>query len=413
MRLAIHDFGGYGFSAQLARSLALRGHEVLYLRARDFRPDRHGTEPASGQPSALQSEEVGIGRRASQTPGFARLLDERRYGRELARRVIHFKPDVVLSANCPLDAQLHLQASVQAAGAGFVFWLQDIHSAAIGRILGRRVPVVGRLIGSRFARLERRILQASDAVVCITEDFVPALERWAVASDRIHVVKNWAPLDEVGPRERVNAWSVENGLRSGPVFLYAGTLGRKHDPALLLDLAEGIPTAQVIVVAEGAGAEWLREHADRPTNLRLLPYQPASSLSEVLASADVLVALLAADAGTFSVPSKVLTYLAASRPILAAMPATNLAARTIVVAGAGRVVSPSDAPGFVRAAKELIADAGYRARAAAAGLDYATRTFDIDPITEAFEGILRSAVRPAPSRLADASDTATARSDSE
>ena len=53
----------------------------------------------------------------------------------------------------------------------------------------------------------------------------------------------------------------------------------------------------------------------------LLPYQPFGRLSEVLASADVLVALLESDAGAYSVPSKVLTYLAAGRPILGAIPA--------------------------------------------------------------------------------------------
>ena len=43
----------------------------------------------------------------------------------------------------------------------------------------------------------------------------------------------------------------------------------------------------------------------------------------MLASADVLVALLETDAGAFSVPSKVLTSLSAGRPILAAIPAVQ------------------------------------------------------------------------------------------
>ncbi len=37
----------------------------------------------------------------------------------------------------------------------FVFWLQDIYSQAIERLLGRGIPLGGRLIASRFARLER------------------------------------------------------------------------------------------------------------------------------------------------------------------------------------------------------------------------------------------------------------------
>jgi hypothetical protein len=67
----------------------------------------------------------------------------------------------------------------------------------------------------------------------------------------------------------------------------------------------------------------------------VLDYQPYGQLAEVLATADVLVALLESSAGIFSVPSKVLAYLCAARPLLASMPKENLAARTIERAGAG------------------------------------------------------------------------------
>ena len=60
--------------------------------------------------------------------------------------------------------------------------------------------------------------------------------------------------------------------------------------------------------------------------MRLLPFQPAEQLSEVLGSGDVLVALLEPGASKFSIPSKVLSYLAAGRPVLGIMPADNPAA---------------------------------------------------------------------------------------
>ena len=256
-------------------------------------------------------------------------MQDRRYGRLLADRVAAFGPDVVLSANSPLDAQAALQRCAHRDGAAFIFWIQDVYSAAIARALERRFSLVSGLIAERFVRVERRLLQRSDAVVAITHDFLPLLEEWGVPKGRTYVIENWAPLEDVTPLSKANHWAREHGLSDIPVFLYAGTLGLKHDPMILMDLAKEVPTARVVVISEGLGAERLSRFADANGNLMLLPYQPFGRLSEVLASADVLVALLESDAGAYSVPSKVLTYLAAGRPILGAIPAENLAARTI------------------------------------------------------------------------------------
>ena len=103
------------------------------------------------------------------------------------------------------------------------------------------------------------------------------------------------------------------------------------------------------MVSEGLGADRLRgpAGATRVDNLRLLPFQPWEDLPDMLGAADVLLVLLEAEAGAFSVPSKILTCLCAGRPILAAMPAANLGARTIAAAGAGIVVAPGEPEQFL------------------------------------------------------------------
>jgi colanic acid biosynthesis glycosyl transferase WcaI len=407
MRLVVHDFGGYPFSAQLSRALAERGSSVLYLRSKGFRPLRDGPG-ATNEPRSLTSETVDIGRAASSSIGPKRLADERKYGTELARRIMQFKPDVVLSANCPLDAQAAAQASTHAVGAAFVFRLQDIYSEAVGRILGRRLSLAGRLFGVRFARLERRLLLASEAIVSISPDFLPFIERWGVRSERITVIENWSPLDQLVPGPKKNTWSTQHGISDVPVFLYSGTLGRKHDPGLLLALARALPEACVVVISEGSGKQWLSSRAKGVVNLRLFPYQPYEQLSQVLASADVLVALLQEDAGPFSVPSKVLTYLGAGRPILAAMPPANLAARMISDIGAGSVVPPTETRDFIEAATEMMNNAEARSHAGAAGRAYAEKAFDIGPIADRFESALTAAISDAPVTVGGASDTANA-----
>ena len=112
----------------------------------------------------------------------------------------------------------------------------------------------------------------------------------------------------------------------------------------------------------------------------------------MLASADVLIAVLERDAGVYSVPSKVLSYLCSGRPLLASMPPENLAARTIVGNQAGIVVSPHDDYTFVAAAKELYRDSELRTRLGKSARRYAEGTFQIENIADRFEEAFEHAV---------------------
>jgi len=187
------------------------------------------------------------------------------------------------------------------------------------------------------------------------------------------------------------------------VLLYAGTLGLKHDPELLCHLARrfrAAPDVRVVVVSEGIGADHIARvaAAERLDNLVMLPFQPYAALPDVLASADVLVVVLEAGAGIYSVPSKLLAYLCAGRAVLGAMPLDNLAARIVARADAGLVAAPGDVTGFLAAAESLLETPARRDAAAAAARRYAERSFDIAAITTRFEAVLAAAADHARSR---------------
>jgi glycosyltransferase involved in cell wall biosynthesis len=202
-------------------------------------------------------------------------------------------------------------------------------------------------------------------------------------------------MADVSPRPRDNQWARLHDLADKRVLLYSGTLGMKHDPGLLLHLAralEDLSDVRVVVVSEGLGAEWLRENGEAARNLVIMPFQDVSDLANMVATADIAVAILEPEAGTFSVPSKILTYMAGGRPIVAALPAANLATRLIVRASAGRVVAPGDRGGLANAARELLANGDERHRLGVAGRAYALSHFAIEPIADQFESVFDAAV---------------------
>jgi glycosyltransferase involved in cell wall biosynthesis len=393
MRVVVHDYVGYAFPAQLARELARRGHDVLFLHCGSFVAGKGLVERKESDPPTLFFGSVRLSGSFAKYDVPRRVAHERETGKALARLVADFRADVVLSSNAPLIVQRALVKTTHTSGGRFVFWQQDVISAAARRVLGRRSRLGGVAAEKAVAMLERRLLRASDAVIVISEDFVSLLRRQGVDAARISVIENWAPLDELPVLPRDNEWAREHDLVDRFVFLYSGTLGFKHDPSLLLELARWAAAndSAVAVVSEGPGADWLaREGAGEP-GLHLLPFQPYVRLPEVLASAEVLVALLEPDAGSFSVPSKVLTYLCAERPLLVSLAPDNLAAKVVERSGGGIVVPPNDAEALVSAAAALHADEVMREELGARGRAYAETIFDLEAIADRFEQVLERA----------------------
>jgi len=108
----------------------------------------------------------------------------------------------------------------------------------------------------------------------------------------------------------------------------------------------------------------------------------------VLASADVLVAILDPDAGEFSVPSKILSYLCSGRPIVLSAPTSNLASRTLRESGAGASVSAEMKEDFVSAVIDMLDDRGQRVRCGRSARAYAEERFDIGSIADQFTEVL-------------------------
>ncbi len=396
MRILVHDYAGHAFPVQLSRELARQGHEVLHVFAAFFQTPKGPLLRQEGDPAGFQVKGLDLGRPFEKYNFVKRVFQDRAYGKLLAQEVAAYKPQVVLGNTMSLDAQGTVLATCLRYKIGFVLWLQDFYGIAIDRFVRKKIPLLGGFVGNRYLTLERQLLKQSDHIIAITEDFVPALAGFGVDRGKITVIENWAPRDELPVRPRDNDWSRAHGLDGRLTFLYAGTLGLKHNPELLLRLAEhyrGRNDVRVVVVSEGLGADFLKERGAALPNLVLLPFQPFAKVPDMIASGDILIAILEPEAGIFSVPSKVLTYLCAGRPLLGAIPPENLAARLITRERAGIAVPPTDARAFVDAAERLAGDPALRQAAGKNALDYASKTFDIGAIGARFAEILVGAAK--------------------
>jgi colanic acid biosynthesis glycosyl transferase WcaI len=399
MRLHLQDFSGHPFQVQLSRNLAARGHEVVHSYSSQYITGHGRLTLGPDDPASLRIHGIHAAAPMIKYSPLGRARFEFAYADAWRRSLEGEQFDVVVACNVPLFAMAKMRRYFAAHQQPWVFWHQDIYSAGMAAESSRRLPApAARLTGRAFARAEIALVRDAAAVVAIGERFVHQYRRWGVRHDHVRVVPNWAPLDDLTPGERDNPWSIRQQLPTAPVrLMYAGTLGRKHNPLLLLELLDGCRDrgldATLVVVSEGVGADDLALAAAGRDDVRILGYQPAEQLRDMLASADVMVALLEPDAAQFSVPSKVLSYLSAGRPTIALVPEGNPSAADVSKAG-GFIGEPTQAG--ARAAADWLADVtldplglavlGEQAR------ELAEERFDIDRIGTTFEQILQGAI---------------------
>ena len=394
MRILIHDYVGHPFQVQLSRELASRNHEVLHLYCASFQTPHGDLTRHDDDPPGFDIRGIMLSSTIAKNDFVQRYRLESEYSHKLLSECEPFSPDVILSANTPTVPGYRLARWCRTKGVRLNIWVQDIYGLAAYRLLSRKLPVIGHAVGRYFIALDKWSARHSAGLVVISEDFRQVFTNWGVDSSKIHVIHNWAPLESMPPRQRENDWSRTHSLGSGLRFVYAGTLAMKHNPALLLEFGRTLgqnSVGELIVVSEGPGVEWLAAQAAAQgiTSIRCAGFQPFEKLPDVLGSADVLVAILEADAGVFSVPSKVLSYFCAGRPVLLAVPKENLAAKIVVESGAGLVVEPTDITGFCTAAKRLIESPQLREQSGQAARYYAETHFDIGKIGCQFEAILK------------------------
>ena len=392
MRIVIQDYAGHPFTLELSREFARRGHDVLHLYT------TAGGGPKAGFPTkpegSLDVRNINIGT-VNKRGLLSRRRQEAAYGRAALETIRSWRPDVLVSANTPLVAQRQLLEWSKGNSVPFVFWLQDVISIAMRSLLRKRIGPLAIPVAAWYGALEAKMLRDSDAVVCICDDFKAILRQWGVMDDSISTIPNWASIDEIPVLPRRNDFSGGHGLDGKFVVLYSGTLGMKHDPSVIIRLAQAFEEDRemlFVVASEGSGTDFLRAEQERLRlgNLRLLPLQPFSSFPAMLASADLHLVMLEREAGVFSVPSKLWSSYCSGRPSMVLVPEENAAARITRESEAGVVVSCDRFDEALEAMKKLRDDHAERKRLGTNARRYAEENFRISEKADRFEEIFSS-----------------------
>ena len=181
------------------------------------------------------------------------------------------------------------------------------------------------------------------------------------------MIPNWIDLDEIHPLARPSIFRERLGIRPEEfTVLYAGPIGLVSGAEIVLAAAAclGVRSGfRFVFVGEGQLVPTLKQAASEGglTHVDFLPFQPRELLNDVQSLGNVGLVTLRPGHGRMSVPSKVLGYLAAGRPVIAAVDIDSDTARLVRAANAGIVVAPSKGSDLAAALRELRSDERRRA----------------------------------------------------
>jgi colanic acid biosynthesis glycosyl transferase WcaI len=276
--------------------------------------------------------------------------------------------------------------------APVMFWVQDLWPeslSATGTVRARWIlKAVERLVHLIYTGCERILVQSH----AFTESVIALGAR----PERVLYFPNSAealyqPVDARGVHPSVQ---LPNGFR----VMFAGNIGAAQSFETILGAAEALRSnseIQWLILGDGRLLSWVEQEVVRrglSGTVHLLGRHPVNSMPGWFAHADALLVTLKRDPiFALTIPSKLQSYMACARPIIAALDGEG--ARVVREAGAGIAVPAEDAEALARAVLEMYKmPPAEREGMGARGREYFLREFERDMLLERLDRWMKELV---------------------
>jgi len=302
------------------------------------------------------------------------------------------------------DWDLILYVGSQPSIAMLAKWLARIRSipyiVSIQDLAAQAAAGVGIVKAPRLVRILDRFEYlayggASGAIV-LCEAFQSALIAHGYPAERIRVIRSPVDIERIrpvmpDPAFRQNQHFAEDDF----VVLYSGSMGLKQGLANVVEAAKLLkdkcPVVKWLLIGDGELKPVLQElvaRYDLGERVRLLPLQSEGYMSTMFASADILLLSQLSAVKDTVIPSKLLTYMAAGRGVLAVASPSSQAAILLNDAKGGLLVQPEDPVALAHAVKHLQAKPDALENMGRRNREYAEKNFDQRRIVAAQEAFL-------------------------
>lgn len=276
--------------------------------------------------------------------------------------------------------------------APVLLWIQDLWPDTLEAVGVRPGSVAARAAGHVSDFIHRRC----DLLLAQSQVYGPRLAARGIDPERIEYLPNWG--EEFGPEASSATHADPMAHIDGFRIVFAGNIGSAQAFDTTLDAAarlREVKDIKWVLIGEGNMRAWVEAEVARrglQDNVVLLGWKQPETMPAYFAHADALLVTLRPDLiFSLTVPSKVQTYLACGKPILAAL--NGEGAAILQQSGAGLVTNAGNAAGLAEHALRLSRmDADERRRMGAAGRAYYMRNFERASLLSRLETYLQRVV---------------------
>jgi len=387
-KIIIHDFAGHPFAFELSKELSKK-YKIYHL----FFKNDYGPKAYFGNTVNKNLKILPLGKdiKYSKTNLIKRFFSDLIYGLEVSKNINKINPEIVLSGQCPTFAQQLIVNRCKKDKIKFIVWIQDFYCLAVKLILKKKNIFLSFVIYYIFKFFEKNQINFSSKIITISNKFNKQLKEWGVNNKKISFIANWGNVSQIKFNKKKN-FKLTNHIFNKNKFrvIYTGTLAKKHNPNLLISLAESNSNIEFVIFGVGTGFDYIKSLNKIPKNLLLFKLQPFQKLNNILNTADLFIATLNKDANEFSVPSKILNYLCAGRPIILNAPRENLASKIIIQNNCGAIFKDKDIKKITNYINYLKKNKKTYRKISLNCRNFAIKNFDIKKISSKFDKIFQT-----------------------
>lgn len=281
------------------------------------------------------------------------------------------RPDVVIGVMPALADGILAARAARKYGVPLTLWVQDLFAQAAVQSGVRG----GVHVASLTAKIEGWLARQAEAIAIIAEGFRNPLEGMGVEPDRIHRVRNWTHISPPTMSQDDARHSLGLPLDK-TICMHAGNMGLKQGLENVIDAARlaqnDAPELYFVLMGDGSQRTSLEKRARGLANVRFLDPVEREMFPNALYAADILLINQLGTVIDMSLPSKLTSYLAVGRPVVAAVHPDSESAIAVRESGGGAVVEADNHTVLVEELRCMSGNAG-RSQLGALGRLYAHR----------------------------------------
>ena len=274
--------------------------------------------------------------------------------------------------------------------APLLFWVQDLWPESLSATGAVRSSMILKFVNKLVCFIYRRC----DLILVQSRGFISSVQSFGVDISRIIYFPNSAE-GFYRPVERSADLEERKAIPQGFIVMFAGNIGNAQDFDTIISAAEKIKDHKDIYwVIIGDGRERIRAEKEITmrklnSNFLFLGRHPAEKMPNYFALADaLLVTLKNEDIFKLTVPSKLQSYLASARPVIASL--SGEGARIVEESGAGVTCQPEDPDALARSVLKVYhMQDGDRRAMGLKGREYFMNNFERDILLGQLEKIIK------------------------